>query len=133
MSLTRVLSFAGCAAAMAGMLLGAGGTVAGAQMMMGGPVARGAYLVGPAGQCSDCHGATLRGGPNPIPGPPGAPWAKTIPNLRGLKMFKSDAVAIAFLHTAVLPGHVHALGPMPRYNFSTADATAIVAYLRSLK
>jgi len=41
--------------------------------------------------------------------------------------------AIAFLHTAVLPSGKHALGPMPRYNFSVADATAIVVYLRSLK
>jgi mono/diheme cytochrome c family protein len=95
--------------------------------------ASGAYLTGGAGQCSDCHGAGLKGGPNPIPGPPGAPWAKTVPNLRGLKMFPTDAVAIAFLHTTLLPGGVHALGPMPRYKFSVADATAIVTYLRSLK
>jgi mono/diheme cytochrome c family protein len=133
MSISRVVSAAACAALLSGAVLGASPAVAGAQMGAA-PAARGgAYLVGPAGQCSDCHGATLGGGPNPIPGPPGAPWAKTIPSLHGLKMFKSDAAAIAFLHTAVLPTGKHALGPMPRYNFSVADATAIVVYLRSLK
>ncbi len=64
---------------------------------------------------------------------PGAPWAKVVPSLRGLKMFKTDAAAIAFLHTAKLPNGRPALGPMPHYNFSIADATTIVAYLRSLK
>jgi hypothetical protein len=48
-------------------------------------------------------------------------------------MFKTDAAAIAFLHTAKLPNGRPALGPMPHYNFSIADATTIVAYLRSLK
>ena len=42
-------------------------------------------------------------------------------------------MAVAFLHTARLPGGKRALGPMPGYTFSVADATAIVAYLRSLK
>jgi mono/diheme cytochrome c family protein len=133
MTASRPVSFLACVALLAGAFLAAAGTPARAGDTAAGRIARGAYLAGPAGQCSDCHGATLRGGRNPIPGPPGMPWAKTIPNLRGLKEFKHDAVAIRFLHTGLLPGEVHALGPMPRYNFSTADATAIVAYLRSLK
>ena len=61
------------------------------------------------------------------------PWAKVVPSLRGLKMFKTNADAIAFLHTTVLPGGGHAKGPMPSYMFSVADATTIVTYLRSLK
>jgi mono/diheme cytochrome c family protein len=96
-------------------------------------LARGAYLVGPAGQCLGCHGANLRGGKNPVLGRPGVPWAKTILNLRGLKEFKTDKLAIAFFETSFLPGGVHALPPMPRYKFHEDDATAIVAYLRSLK
>ena len=47
--------------------------------------------------------------------------------------FKTNADAIAFLHTTVLPGGAHAKGPMPRYMFSVADATTIVTYLRTLK
>jgi len=95
------------------------------------PVERGKYLVGPAGQCADCHGATLMGAPMD-PGPPGVPWAKRSANLRGLPMFVTDAAAIAYLETARLPGGKHARAPMPQYHFNAADATAIVAYLRSL-
>jgi mono/diheme cytochrome c family protein len=95
-------------------------------------VARGQYLVGPAGQCSDCHGAALSGGPNPIPGPPGAPWAPSVPTLVGLPMFASDAQAVAFFETGTLPDGSKARPPMPQYRFNEADARAIVAYLRSL-
>lgn len=96
-------------------------------------IARGHYLVTGAGQCSDCHGEGFVGGPNHIVGPPGVPWAKTVPSLRGLTMFKSDADAIAFLETAKLPDGSAALRPMPRFQFDEEDATAIVAYFRSLK
>jgi hypothetical protein len=68
-----------------------------------------------------------------IQGPPGAPWAKTIPDLRGLPMFASDAAAVSFLMTAKLGDGSTALRPMPEYQFDEADATAIVAYFRSLK
>ena len=71
--------------------------------------------------------------PDVIPGPPGAPWAKTVPSLRGLPMFRTDADAIAFLRTGKLPDGKPASGPMPQYRFNEADAGAIVAYLRSLK
>jgi mono/diheme cytochrome c family protein len=96
-------------------------------------IARGQYLTGDAGQCADCHRPNFVGGPNLVPGPPGAPWAKTVPSLRGLKMFANDADAVAFLHTAKLPNGQTALRPMPHYNFSVPDAGAIVAYLRSLE
>ncbi len=95
-------------------------------------VARGEYLTHGAGQCEDCHGAGLIGGPAPA-GPPGVPWATNAPSLRGLTMFKSDEKAITFLTTGALPSGKSALPPMPKYRFNTADATAIVAYLRSLK
>jgi hypothetical protein len=81
----------------------------------------------------DCHGANLRGGKNPVLGKPGVPWAKTILNLRGLKEFKTDQLAVAFFETSFLPGGVHALPPMPHYKYHHDDAVAIVAYLRSLK
>jgi mono/diheme cytochrome c family protein len=93
--------------------------------------ARGRYLTGGAGQCADCHGATLMGEPMP-PGPPGVAWAKRSSNLRGLLMFATDAQAVAFFETARLPNGGHARGPMPRYHFNAADAHSIVAYLRSL-
>jgi mono/diheme cytochrome c family protein len=43
-------------------------------------IARGEYLVGDAGQCRDCHGQNLEGGPAPK-GPPGVPWAANAPSL----------------------------------------------------
>ena len=95
-------------------------------------IARGEYLVGDAGQCRDCHGKNLEGGPAPK-GPPGVPWATSAPALAGLKMFAKDADAVTFLSTTNLPDGTHPLPPMPQYKFHTADATAIVAYLRSLK
>jgi hypothetical protein len=48
-------------------------------------------------------------------------------------MFANDADAVTFLTTGNLPGGKQALGPMPQYRFNQADATAIVAYLRSIK
>jgi mono/diheme cytochrome c family protein len=96
-------------------------------------IARGHYLVTGAGQCSDCHGEGFVGGPNHIAGPPGVPWAKVVPSLRGLTMFASDADAVAFLETAKLPDGSGALRPMPKFHFNEEDATAIVAYFRSLK
>jgi mono/diheme cytochrome c family protein len=92
-------------------------------------IARGQYLTHGAGQCEDCHGAGLVGAP--MHGPPGG--ATAAPSLVGLTMFATDADAITFLTTTKLPDGKNALPPMPRYMFNTADATAIVAYLRSLK
>ncbi len=95
-------------------------------------IERGSYLVGDAGQCRDCHGSDLGGGPAPK-GPRGVPWASSAPSLIGLKMFAKDADAVALLSTSVLPDGSHPLPPMPHYKFHVDDATAIVAYLRSLK
>ena len=97
-------------------------------------IERGRYLVGPAGHCTDCHGATLQGSslvgllnPKLLP-----TVARTAPKIAGLPMFNDDAAAIHFLQTAQLPGGARARQPMPQYQFDRDDATAIVAYLRSL-
>ncbi len=95
-------------------------------------IAQGDYIVHHLGMCIDCHGDTLMGGPNP-PGPPGVPWAKTVPAIAGLPMFSSDADASKFLQTAKLPDGSSALGPMPHYTMHADDADSVVAYLRSLK
>jgi mono/diheme cytochrome c family protein len=94
-------------------------------------VARGEYLTHGAGQCIDCHGEDLHGAPMHVP--PDSGMANLAPSLAGLPMFASDKDAIAFLTTTVMPDGTHAKRPMPRYTFHTEDATAIVAYLRSLK
>ena len=129
--------FARCArAAIAVLALGVAssfGVPAPAQGAPAAVLAQGRYLVTGAGQCTDCHGQNFTGGPNHIIGPPFGSWAKKVPSLRGLPMFESDADAIVFLTTTKLPNGKHARPPMPHYQFKRADASAIVAYLRSLK
>ena len=128
--IVRTVSLAAVAALIAGAATLARRTPARADS---GDVARGQYLVMDAGKCSDCHGEKLTGGPNFVPAPPNTPWATSIPRIAGLPMFASDADAVKFLTTGLLPDGNRALGPMPQYRFNQADATAIVAYLRSLK
>ena len=107
-------------------------------------IARGKYLVGPAGQCADCHtpmdkkgqpiktqalqGATLMFKPTvPVPG-----WADTSLPIAGLPTMASDEDAIVFFTTGKhLDGKV-AGPPMPQYRFNRKDAEAIVAYLKSI-
>lgn len=108
-------------------------------------IARGKYLVGPAGQCGDCHtphdqkgqpiqSQALQG--SPIPFKPIAPipgWADSSMPIAGLPTMNSDADAISFFTTGKhLDGHM-AAPPMPQYRFDKRDAEAIVAYLKSLK
>jgi mono/diheme cytochrome c family protein len=127
----RTLLFAsGLFVVAAGAFVGSRANAAGSSPEL---VSRGAYLVGPAGQCADCHRENLAGGPNLIPGPGNVPWAQKVPSLRGLTMFRTDAAAIAFLQTGTLDNGKTARQPMPAYRFNRPDATAIVAYLRSLK
>ena len=107
-------------------------------------IARGKYLVGPAGKCGDCHtpmdkkgqpvkeqalqGAPLMFKPTvPVPG-----WVNTSLPIAGLPTMASDEDAISFFTTGKhLDGKV-AAPPMPQYRFNKKDAEAIVAYLKSL-
>lgn len=107
-------------------------------------VVRGKYLVVDAGTCQDCHtprnqkgeflqdqwltGSPLMFKPTmPIPN-----WADKSANLVGLPNW-TDEQAIKFLMTGIAYNGLSARPPMPQYRFSREDATAIVAYLRSLK
>ncbi len=107
-------------------------------------IARGKYLVGPAGQCGDCHtpmdktghpakaqelqGAPLMFKPTvPVPG-----WTDMSLPIAGLPTMASDEDAISFLTTGKHLNGKTAAPPMPRYRFNKKDAEAIVAYLKSL-
>jgi mono/diheme cytochrome c family protein len=94
-------------------------------------IARGSYLVGPAGRCADCHGENLHG---QFLGflKPGMPVSYNSANIAGLKQL-STAAAVTFMATGALPNGKQAAPPMPQYRFNTDDARAIVAYLKSLK
>lgn len=95
------------------------------------------------GTCGDCHtphgekgepirekwlqGAPLSFKPIvPIP-----VWADKAPNISGLPGWE-DSDAIKFLMTRIAYNDLPGRPPMPQYRFNREDATAIVAYLRSL-
>jgi len=107
-------------------------------------IARGKYLVGPAGQCGDCHtpmdnkgqpvkARALQGAPImfkptvPVPG-----WADASMPIAGLPTMASDEDAVRFFTTGKHLDGKSAAPPMPQYRFSKKDAEAIVAYLKSL-
>ncbi|HTX02406.1 MAG TPA: cytochrome c [Candidatus Acidoferrales bacterium] len=104
----------------------------GARAQDGNLVARGRYLVVMAGKCSDCHGEHLQGAALDFLNPNLPPIVRRrAPRIAGLPQLSRQA-AIRFLHTGLLPNGHPARPPMPQYNFNVADATAIVAYLKSL-
>jgi hypothetical protein len=65
--------------------------------------------------------------PLPIPG-----WSEAAPPLAGLEGWEMEE-AVKFLQTGVTPGGKPAAPPMPEYRLNRQDATAVVAYLKSLK
>lgn len=97
-----------------------------------GDVARGTYLVGPAGQCRDCHGPTLTGAPLDFL-KPGMPVAYKSVKIAGLPTGWTAAQTTRFLESGRGPDGKPAKPPMPAYRFNHADAMAITAYLQSLK
>jgi mono/diheme cytochrome c family protein len=103
----------------------------------------GRYLMQRVGLCGDCHtphddhgqpieakslqGAGLTFKPlGPVPN-----WAEYAPPLVGLLGF-TDEQMITFLTTGKDPSGKSARPPMPAYRFNKRDASAVVAYLRSL-
>jgi mono/diheme cytochrome c family protein len=107
-------------------------------------ITRGKYLVEGVAMCQDCHtprnekgefdttrwlgGSVLAFKPAvPIPG-----WSEAAPPLAGLEGWETEE-AIKFLQTGTTPGGKPAAPPMPGYRLNQPDATAVVAYLKSLK
>jgi mono/diheme cytochrome c family protein len=104
---------------------------------------RGKYLTTQVGLCQDCHtprdqkGAYiqdkwLEGAPIMFNPTVEMPWAGTAPPLAGLDGWTEKQI-VKFLTTGVDRDGKHPRPPMPEYRFNNADATAIAAYLRSLK
>jgi len=106
-------------------------------------IARGKYLVDQVGMCGDCHsehnekgelitekylkGTTLFFKPL-VPMPV---WADKSPAIAGLPGWTDDG-ATKFLMTGIAYNNLPARPPMPQYRFNKRDASAIVAYLKSL-
>lgn len=113
-----------------------------AALSAGESLARGKYLVENVGMCADCHSPMGPTGPDParflagaeLPFTPTVPipdWATTAPAIAGLPSLEDDE-AIALLSTGALPNGTILRPPMPRFHLTRDDATAVVAYLRSL-
>lgn len=106
-------------------------------------IERGKYLVENIGMCGDCHTPhNEKGEPirekwlqgSPLAFKPTVPmpvWADKTPNIAGLPGWK-DQEAVKFLMTGVAYNDLPGRPPMPQYRFNQEDASAIVAYLRSL-
>ena len=106
-------------------------------------LARGKYLVEGVGMCGDCHTPRNERG-EPIkeqwlkgavldfkPAVPIPVWADKAVDIAGLPGWERNA-AIKFMMTGAVPNSVPARPPMPQYRFNRQDATAVVAYLKSL-
>jgi len=106
-------------------------------------LARGKYLVDRVAMCGDCHSQHdekgqlikekyLKGSLLPFkPIVPMPVWADKSPNIAGLPGWEQDA-AIKFFMTGVAYNDLPGRPPMPQYRFTKPDATAVVAYLKSL-
>jgi hypothetical protein len=109
----------------------------------GGDVARGKYLVEEVAMCGECHtprdasnnlieSRDLQGAPTWIaPVHPDHNWAWNAPTLAGFAGY-SDADAVNILEKGIGANGQLIQRPMHIYHMSHEDASAIVAYLKSL-
>ena len=107
-------------------------------------IQRGQYLVERVGMCADCHTPKTDSGDydraqwlmgDVVDLKPGSskPFALVAPMIAGLPNFTNDIQALKFFQTGTNELGKLALAPMPRFRLNDEDATAVVAYLRSLK
>ncbi len=103
---------------------------------------RGRYLVEHIGLCADCHTPRnekgqfvreqwLKGAQLPFQPLVPMPWSPAAPPIAGLPSM-TEVQAIEFMRTGKRPDGSVPRPPMPEFRFSDEDATAVVAYLKSL-
>ena len=103
---------------------------------------RGRHLVEDIGMCADCHSPRmadgsfdrarwLSGAPLGFAPTVDMPWAAAAPAIAVLPAF-SDEHVIRLLTTGRRLDGTQPLPPMPAYRFTSAEAAAVAAYLRSL-
>jgi mono/diheme cytochrome c family protein len=106
-------------------------------------IQRGKYLAENVAMCADCHtprddkgqfdrSQWLQGNVLDIKPDHPMPFAAVAPPIAGLPGF-TDEKAVKFLETGIDLTGKPAMWPMPQFRFNHDDATAVVAYLRSLK
>jgi mono/diheme cytochrome c family protein len=107
-------------------------------------IKRGQYLVERVGVCGECHSPRndkgeydrsqwLQGELIDYKPTRPMPFAAIAPPIAGLPTFAQDEAAVKFLETGTNAMGKTALPPMPQFRLNHEDATAVVAYLRSLK
>jgi len=107
-------------------------------------VERGRYLAHDVASCVYCHSPRnaagnvipsriFEGAPLPIGAPVGQDWASAAPNLKAIAEIWGEKDLIKFLQTGVPPRGVKPRLPMPPFRMNEEDASAVAAYLRSLK
>jgi hypothetical protein len=103
---------------------------------------RGRYLVEHVGLCADCHTPRnekgqfvreqwLKGAALPFQPLVPMPWSPAAPPIAGLPSMTEEQ-AVAFMQTGKRHDGSSARPPMPEFRFSADDASAVVAYLKSL-
>ncbi len=109
---------------------------------LSGDVARGRYLVERVAMCGECHSARndagdivpdtrLQGGAMPASVPWPADWPLQVPRIAGLPGY-SDLEALRVLtEGAIKRNGTRARAPMPRFRMSVADASDVIAFLRT--
>jgi mono/diheme cytochrome c family protein len=107
-------------------------------------VARGDYIVNGIAHCGDCHTPRmangepdtdhwLAGASEPyLPARPEQDWPVLAPRLAGSPP-ATDAQMITLLTTGIWSNGRPLRSPMPRFHMTTADAEAVLAYLKSVK
>jgi mono/diheme cytochrome c family protein len=131
------------------MLVGMGGLLLAAQRAsdraapQAEQVERGKYLVEHVAQCVQCHTPRredgqldrrrlFEGARIPVESPfANQPWALRAPRLAGLAGWSEEQIT-TLLETGRRPDGRAPRPPMPAYRMTAEDATAVVAYLRSL-
>ncbi len=108
-----------------------------------GSVARGKYIVVGVAHCGDCHtpklsngepdySRWLAGAPVPyLPARPSDDWPILAPRLAGAPP-ATDQQMVTLLTTGIWINGKPLRTPMPRFQMTTEDAQAVLAYLKSL-
>ncbi|WP_175517015.1 c-type cytochrome [Planctomicrobium piriforme] len=108
-------------------------------------VERGKYLAHDVALCVYCHSARtidgqiiktelFQGAPVPVPSPfPNQEWASKAPNLMSIAEVWGEKDLVKFLQTGIPPRGAPPRLPMPPFRMNEEDASAVAAYLRSLR
>jgi mono/diheme cytochrome c family protein len=107
-------------------------------------IERGQYLVERVCLCGECHSPRndkgefdraqwLQGELISYKPDHPMPFAAIAPPIAGLPGYAKDEQAVKFLETGTNAVGKLAMAPMPPFRLNREDATAVVAYLRSLK